>query len=139
MKEFLVKDKGINWAYKNKEKADLKAQELGVKVECDEYWYYMGIPHGNSEKCILRGGNFIKAIESNIIDIVKKTDTAARPGYSFKNVSIERMEGSVYLVLEYYNHGKLNENRDFVSRKVKIEGVENEDFNTQKYDIKIIK
>lgn len=139
MKDFIVKDKGINWAYKNKEKAVLKAQELGKKVECDEYWYYMGIPHGNSEKCILRGENFIKAIESNIIDIVKNTDTAVRPGYSLENVSIKRMDGSVYLVIEYYNHGKLNEKRDFVSRKVKIEGVENEDFEAQEYKIKIIK
>ena len=141
MKEYYVEDRGIRWCFKNREKAEKKAEEINSKVTKEEFWKYFApfYTGSTSEYRKIKGENLIAAIESNFKLIMKDNGLEGLSGYRLYSAEIRREKGEVYLIVDSQKIQKLGTPGNRYVSKIKIEGVENKDFENDEYKFEIIR
>lgn len=131
MKKYIVKDRGIEWGYDDKEKAIRKADEIHGKVIEKTVWRYYApyYTSGTANYREIAGSSLIETVEKSFEQIVKDYDLGGVAGLKLKSVKIQKENGYANLTIDYMPLGKLGENSRQEEKVIKIEWVDDDEFS----------
>ena len=135
MIKYYVNDRGVNWAFDSQEEANKKAKEIGGKVESRIFWrYYAPYYSTTSGTREITGKDFVSAVESNFDRIIRDHFDFG-PGYHLNYAAIEKAVDGADLVVDFNVLGKLGALGERKSKRIRIEGVEPGDMDSEKIDL----
>lgn len=131
MKKYIVKDRGIEWSYDDKEKAVEKAKEIHGKVIEKTVWRYYApyYTSGTANYREITGESLIETIEKTFEQIVKDYDLGGVAGLKLKSVKMQKENGYANLTIDYTPLGKLGKGLSVEEKVVKIEWVGDDEFS----------
>lgn len=140
MKKYIVKDRGIEWSYDNKEKAAKKAADLNTEVTEKTVWRYYApyYTSGTANYREITGETLIDTIEKGFDQIIKDYDFGGVSGLKLKSVKLQKEDGYANLVVDFIPLGKLGKELSEEEKAVKIEWVTDDEFQGE-YDFEILR
>ena len=141
MKEYYVVDRGLRWTCKNFDDAKKKALAVNGKVESRACWkyfapYYTSSTSGYRE---ITGENLIAAIEGNFKQIIQDYDISGCSGYKLNRVSLIKRDEGVELIIDANKLGKMEKIGERILKRIRIEGIEEEDMLVKSFDFLVHK
>lgn len=135
MIKYYVNDRGINWAFDSREEAEKKAREIGGKVERRIFWRYFA-PYYSTTSGIreITGKDLASAIESNF-DRIIRDHFEFGAGYHLNYAALEKTIEGAELVIDLNVLGILGTPGKRKSKRIRIEGVEPGDMDSEKIDL----
>lgn len=140
MKKYIVNDRGVEWSYNDKDKAEKKATELNAKVIEKTVWRYYA-PYYSSGLANYReitGKSLPVAIEEGFERIIKEYDLGYAAGVKIVTAKLVKCNGYANLSIKYIPYGKFKEELPEKEQVVKIEWVTDEEFAGE-YDFEILR
>lgn len=130
MKKYIVKDRGIEWSYDNKEKAAKKATDLNTEVAEKTVWRYYApyYTSGTANYREITGESLPDAIEKGFDRIIKDYDLGGVSGLKLKSVELQKENGYANLVIDFIPLGKLEAEFPEETKVIKIEWVTDDEF-----------
>lgn len=130
MKKYIVKDRGIEWSYENREKADKKADDLNTEVIERTVWRYY-VPYytsGTANYREITGESLPDEIEKRFDQIIKDYDLSGVAGLKLKHVKLQKENGYASLTIDFIPLGKLGAELPEETKVIKIEWVTDDEF-----------
>lgn len=131
MKKYIVKDRGIEWSYDDREKAIGKAGEIHGKVIEKTVWRYYApyYTSGTANYREITGASLVETIEKTFEQIVKDYDLGGVAGLKLKSVKMQKENGYANLTIDYMPLGKLGTELPVKEKVIKIEWVDDDEFS----------
>mgnify|MGYP007107254150 CR=1 FL=1 len=140
MKNYYVNDRGVEWVYSSKEKAERKAAELGKKVVEKTEWRYYAPYYSisTSDYRKISGTSLASAIENNFDQIIKDFGLSGVAGYRLTSVKLVKNGDCANLIINLIPLGKLEKELAPIEKVVTIEWVTDDDLDNE-YTFDLVK